>query len=328
MRYGIEHPVINDSDFAVWKSFGVRAWPTFILISPDGRIVQVYSGEGNRGAAEEDIEKLLEKYKGKINESPLPIALEKNKQPNTVLKFPGKITILDGYFSGRPDPIAISDSGHNRILIASSDSGEVMERIGSGEEGLRDGDFSGAQFRRPQGVLYQQNPGGLGAGGILYIADTENHALRKIDLKAKTVTTVAGTGTQGDARPLKDAPAKTTALASPWDLAFYPDNDHIAIAMAGTHQLWSYDINKQTLTTIAGNGNESIDDGAYPNNSLSQPSGLSAYGGKLYFVDSETSSLRVYDGREIHTLIGTGLFDFGYKEGKQGAALMQHPLGV
>lgn len=316
LRYGIEHPVVNDADFKIWQGFGVRAWPTFVLINPDGIIEEVYSGEGNRNQVEDDINSLLKKYKN-INAAKLPISLEKDKAPKTILKFPGKIASAEN-IEGKP-AIFISDSGNNRI-IAVRDDGEIFLKIGSGKAGFKDGDFSVAEFNDPQGLLYND--------GILYVAETKNHALREINLNNKTVKTIAGTGIQGHERRAKNEPALRTPLASPWDLEFYPDKNHIAIAMAGTHQLWSYDIKNKTVSFLAGNGRESIDDGAYPFYSLSQPSGLSALGDKLYFVDSETSSLRVLQNGEIETLIGTGLFDFGYAEGKQGRGLLQHPLGL
>lgn len=312
LRYGIEHPVVNDFNFAIWQRFGVRSWPTFVLIDPNGHVAEAYSGEGNREAVEDDVNELIKKFSGKIVTSKLPIALEKDKTPPTVLSFPGKITPSEnGMF--------VSDSGHHRILELSTD-GKILTEIGSGTEGFKDGDFKTAQFRRPQGVLYKD--------GKLYIADTENHSIRLADLKTKTVSTIAGNGTQGYNRTASNDNALKTEMASPWDLAFYPDDKHIAIAMAGTHQLWSYDIDKKTVSVIAGNGRESIDDGRYPFNSLSQPSGVSPNGGKLYFVDSETSSLRYFENGKIETLIGTGLFDFGYKEGNQESALMQHSLGL
>jgi len=314
LRYGIEHAVVNDFDFSIWKKFGVRAWPTFVLINPQGTIEQVYSGEGNREEAAADIEKLKAKYAGKINTAKLPIALEKDKMPESVLSFPGKLD-----YAADKKLLIVSDSGHQQIVLMEP-SGTITETIGSGKEGFKDGSFEEAEFRRPQGVLFKD--------GLLYIADTENHALRLVDLDKRTVTTLAGTGKQGYERQANNTPALSTPLASPWDLAFYPDDKHIVIAMAGTHQLWSYDIANKTVSVIAGNGRESIDDGKYPYNSLSQPSGLSVADGKLYFVDSETSSLRVYENGEIKTLIGSGLFDFGYKEGTQGEALMQHALGV
>lgn len=312
LRYDLHHPVVNDFDFSIWQKFGVRAWPTFILINPQGTIEQVYSGEGNRAEAEADIEKLRKEYAGRFITAPLPIALEKDKAPPSALSFPGKLDFSDG-------KLLVSDSSHHRVVVMTPD-GRITETIGSGKAGNADSAFENASFNTPQGVLYQD--------GKLYIADTNNHSLRLADFKTKTVTTIAGTGKQGFERRANNAPALEIPLASPWDLAFYPDDKHIVIAMAGTHQLWSYDIDKKTVSVIAGNGRESIDDGKYPYNSLSQPSGLSVHNGKLYFVDSETSSLRVYENGAVKTLIGTGLFDFGFKDGKHGEALMQHAIGV
>jgi len=320
LRYGIHHPVVNDSDFSIWNKFGVRAWPTFILIDPKGLIAGTYSGEGNREKVEADIRALMKKYDGQWRKEMLPIAPEENKVNASTLSFPGKIG-----FDPAPDKAMrymfyLSDSGHHQ-MVRTDTNGRIQDRIGSGSAGFKDGDVAAAQFNTPQGVL-------MGEDGKIYVADTGNHALRAIDLSAHTVTTLAGTGTQGFERNVHNAPSLTAALSSPWDLAFYPDKNHIAIAMAGTHQIWSYDIENKTLSVIAGSGEEAIKDGKYPNNALAQTSGLAAYGNKLYFVDSETSSLRVLENGTVTTLIGSGLFDFGFKDGAKGTALMQHPIGV
>lgn len=317
LRYGITHPVVNDSAFHIWQSFGVRAWPTLVLINPLGKIEAVYSGEGHRAELESKIRSLIKQYANVLNTAPLPLALEKDKTPESVLKYPGKLAYAPDSVFG--EMLFVSDSGHHQIVGLTLEGKEVV-RIGTGSAGNHDGSFSDAMFNTPQGLLYQDN--------TLYVADTENHLLRQIDLKSRTVSTLAGTGVQGYNRTAHNAPALKTPLASPWDLAFYPDHSHISIAMAGTHQLWTYDLSKKTVTVSAGNGNETIIDGRYPDNSLSQPSGVSVSGDKLYFVDSETSSLRMLEGDNVTTLIGTGLFDFGYKEGKQGEARMQHPIGV
>jgi len=319
LRYGIHHPVVNDFDFSTWNAFGIHAWPTFVLINPKGMVEASYSGEGNRKAIERDIKRIQEKYAGAVNKDKLPIALEKDKQPAGVLSFPGKITYAPD-FNGKP-VLFVSDSGHHRIVVMALD-GTIIESIGSGAKGTKDGDFTSAQFNAPQGVLYDA------INHDLFVADTMNHALRVIDFDNGVTRTLAGNGHQGFERNVIRKPALEASLASPWDLAFYPDDKHIVIAMAGLHQLWSYDVAAKTVTVIAGNGAESIDDGRLPQNSLSQPSGLSAADDKLYFVDAETSSLRVLENGEIRTLIGSGLFDFGYKEGLKGTALMQHPLGL
>ncbi len=314
LRYELEHPVVNDYNFRIWNSFGVRSWPTLMLINPLGKLSQVYSGEGHRAEIERDIASLLKIHGDKVNSAPLPYDLEKDKAPKSVLNFPSKLEYAEDIKT-----LFISDSNNNRILGVDL-NGKITVEIGSGKSGNKDGSFATAKFNRPQGILY--------AAGKLYIADTENHILREADLTSQKVKTIAGTGKQGHNRSALDDPALKTALASPWDLAFYPDEHHIAIAMAGTHQLWSYNVTGKTVSILAGNGRESIDDGSYPYNSLSQPSGLVTHKGKLYFVDSETSSLRVLSGKKITTLIGSGLFDFGYVEGKKGTALMQHPLGL
>jgi thiol-disulfide isomerase/thioredoxin len=315
IRYDIKHPVVNDAHFKIWKAFGVSAWPTLILINPEGNIETTFSGEGNLRVMRDAIKKLLKKYS--VISDPLPIKLERDKQPKTALSFPSKLLYVDN-FDTKP-ALFISDSGNNRIVGVRM-NGEMVITIGSGIAGYQDGSFETAQFSKPQGIAYKNN--------VLYVADTVNHRLRKIDFETKMVTTLAGTGERGSPLRSQSVDALPTALASPWDVALYPDDTHLVIAMAGTHQLWSYQIKNKQFSVLAGNGREFIDDGSLPYNSLSQPSGLSARNGKLYFVDSETSSLRLFFEGEVTTLIGTGLFDFGYEEGSRDHARMQHPLGL
>jgi hypothetical protein len=117
-------------------------------------------------------------------------------------------------------------------------------------------------------------------------------------------------------------------MASPWDLAFHPDDSKLVIAMAGTHQLWSLDFKSNQIDVIAGSGEEGIKDGLPVENNLAQPSGLGSLLGNLYFVDAESSSLRFYFETYVRTLVGTGLFDFGMKDGDRKKAQLQHPLGL
>lgn len=317
LRYDIAHPVVNDFDFSTWKAFGVTAWPTFILISPGGQVDSVYAGEGHRSELERGIIRLRDEWAGRLNHKALPLAPERSKSAPTTLSFPGKFA-YEPDFKGKP-VFFVADSGHHRIVVMGLD-GEIVDTIGSRTLGDSDGTFSEASFSSPQGVLYK--------APMLYIADTGNHLLRAANFTTREVTTLAGGGKQGHERDPRNLPGLAVNLASPWDLEFYPDDAHIAIAMAGTHQLWSYDIKAKTLSLLAGDGSESIVDGRLPKNSLSQPSGLSAAGGKLYFVDAETSSLRVLENGSVRTLIGSGLFDFGLADGKRDKARMQHPLGL
>lgn len=300
-RYGINHPVVNDSEFKIWNAFSVEAWPTLVLINPEGKAIKAYSGEGHRGDLDRDIFALSNKYKGKISNTKIALATEDHKM---VFKFPSKISEVQNFSSdGKParSVYFLTDSSHHQI-VGLEKNGKEFLRIGNGKEG-----FGVDTLSRPQGVAFKD--------GVLYIADTANNALRIYDFKTKKITTVGGDGSRGD------------VWASPWALAV-TSPDEITIAMAGTHQLIGFNTKTKQARVVAGSGEESINDGPLPGNSLSQPSGLSLVGGKLYFVDAETSSLRVLEGGKITTLIGTGLFDFGLKDGDKKTALMQHTTGV
>jgi len=312
LRYEITHPVVNDNRFQIWQSFGVRAWPTLILIDPEGNVVLNVSGEGHRELLKSAIEVLTTIYEGKgLTKEPLPVSAETRGEEETSLRFPGKMLVSQG-------KIYISDSNHNRILVTDME-GRVEEAIGSGEQGRRDGPFESAAFHHPQGLaLY---------GDQLFIADTEQHLIRAADFKTRTVKTVAGTGEQ--AQSGKKGKALETSISSPWDLALA--GDRLFIAMAGLHQIWVLDLKQNLIEPFAGSRREDIIDGPLDSSALAQPSGITFDGDHtLYFVDSETSSVRSIDlnkGR-VETLVGTGLFDFGNKTGSYRETQLQHPLGV
>ena len=300
-RYGIHHPVINDSKFEIWNAFGVQAWPTLVLVSPDGRVYKGYSGEGHREDLDKDIATLVKNFKGKINQKIVAVEDDNHKMR---FKFPSKIIEVESFsLDGKPSRSVyfLTDSSHHQIVGLEKNGTEFM-RIGNGKEGMTPDTLA-----RPQGTAFKD--------GILYIADTVNNALRTYDFKTKKITTIGGDGKRG------------SVWASPWDVKF-TSPDELTIAMAGTHQLLGFNIKTKQTRIVAGSGEESINDGILPFNSLSQPSGLSLVNGKLYFVDAETSSLRVLDHGKITTLIGKGLFDFGLKDGDKATALMQHTTGV
>ena len=182
LRYEIEHAVVNDKDFQIWNAYGTSSWPTLAVIDSNGRYVGSVSGEGHFETLDNVIAKLIAENKDKINRTPIKLALEKNKRPKTLISFPGKLVT-----DAKTHRLFITDSNNNRIVIASTD-GRITQTIGSGKMGLKDGDFETAEFYRPQGLRYDP------AADAIYVADTENHAVRKIDLAKKMVTTLAGNG--------------------------------------------------------------------------------------------------------------------------------------
>ena len=194
-RYKIEHPVINDARHELWESFGVNAWPTVILIDPEGYAVWGTSGEITFEQVDRVIRAAMPHYRQKklLDETPLRFDMELHAAVATPLRFPGKIIADEA--SGR---LFISDSNHNRIVVAKLD-GTLLEVIGSGAAGRKDGDFASAQFNQPQGLA-------LG-GDALFVADTENHEIRRVDLAARKVVTVAGTGQQAREPAVPGRPA-------------------------------------------------------------------------------------------------------------------------
>jgi len=315
LRYELEHPVYNDSEYAVWQSYGVRAWPTQVLIDPAGYVVGGVSGEGNYEVFDQAIGKLIEEFrsKGQLNEEPLKLVLERAKVGDLPLAFPGKILA-----DAKTDRLFIADSNHNRIVVTKLD-GTLVDTIGTGDIGAVDGAFDKASFYRPQGLALN--------GDSLYVADTENHLIRRVDLKSRSVETIAGTGQQSHDY-FKTGPARSVALSSPWDLQLVGRT--LYIAMAGPHQIWKLDLDKNEVSTFAGSGREARLDGRLLEAGFAQPSGIASDGKTLYVADSESNIIRAIDltGGAVQTLVGGDLFEFGDVDGSGDDVRLQHPLGL
>lgn len=319
-RLGIHHPVVNDRHFRFWRAYAAQAWPTVMLIGPDGQLIGHRAGEFSFDDFDRIIGAVLEVYEhiGSVNRTPLHFPLDPESAPHSPLYFPGKA--LADPAGGR---LFIADSGHNRVLAAKIAAGggraEVVQNIGSGEAGMLDGPFEAAALHSPNGLALR--------GDTLYIADTENHSIRAADLLNGTLTTLAGTGQQAATRT--GGVGTAAALNSPWDL-LVRDN-YLYIAMAGTHQLWRMDLSSGEVRPFVGSGREDLTDALNPQAALAQPSGLATDGQRLLFADSESSAVRAADFAPegyTQTLLGEGLFEFGDKDGKRLQARLQHCLGV
>jgi thiol-disulfide isomerase/thioredoxin len=320
LRNGVTHPIVNDHDFRIWRKFEVRAWPTLVLLRPDGTIDRTVSGEGKIPELRKAVLELRKKFP-KRSKAKVPVALEKDRAVSGEFNYPSKVV-----YDSASKKLVVVDSSHHQIAVYDWDakSPTLLKpafRLGkSGVAGYANGSGGEVRFNRPQGAVLSK--------GVLYVADTGNHAIRRVELASKRVSTLAGNGKQGKLLELKKKVAASTALVSPWDVAFHPNENHLVMAMAGTHQLWSLDMKTRMISVIAGTGKESIDDGMPGENSLAQPSGLASLLGSLYFVDAETSALRFYFEGFVRTLVGKDLFDFGFKDGDRKRALLQHPTGV
>jgi sugar lactone lactonase YvrE len=342
-RYEIEHPVVNDARHVIWDKFQVRSWPTLAVIDPEGNLVAYNSGEIDFETLDAFFKKVLPYYQknGLLKPSPPPPtgASAGMAAADTPLRYPGKVLAHEA-----SDRLYIADSNHNRIVVTKLD-GTLVETIGNGQIGADDGDYGKATFDHPQGMALDKD--------TLYVADTENHLLRKVDLKRKQVSTIAGTGKQSHPRMEEfiegGGPARRvgrplkTALNSPW--ALWVEGRELYIAMAGPHQIWKMSLGKPEIGPFAGNGREDIVDGphlpalpfAEGSSSFAQPSGLASDGKVLYVADSEGSSIRAvpFDtAQNVTTIVGTAwapqgrLFLFGDVDGQGQSVRLQHALGL
>ncbi|MFZ5847654.1 MAG: NHL domain-containing thioredoxin family protein [Actinomycetota bacterium] len=338
-RYEVTHPVLDDPDLETWQAFTARAWPTLVLVDPEGYVVAQYAGEGHEHAIDALVAELREEYLGKGTLQPGDSPYVAPEPSTRDLKFPAKAIRLAG------KGFLVADAGHHQLVQLDEDAATVVRRIGSGERGRADGPAEHASFNEPNGLALLPSEVAEQVGYDVVVADTVNHLLRGVDTATGTVRTVAGNGKQwmqGDG---------TASLSSPWDVAWWQGS--VWVAMAGIHQLWTFDPVTGEVDVAAGTTNEGLLDGPLPEAWFAQTSGLAADGDRLWLADSETSSLRYVEvstsgaatlrqaqgtagstsaastsGARVHTVVGKGLFDFGFRDGPGDEALLQHPLGV
>ena len=322
LRYGLEHPVINDRDLRIWHAWGVKAWPTLAVVDPGGTLFGFHVGENVYQHLKPVITQLVRAYDQRLDRTPLRLKLERQGLPQTVLSFPGKV--LADEAGGR---LFVADTNHHRIVVADINSGQVINVIGQGSAGLENGSFQKAAFNWPQGLTLSPD------GNVLYVADTANHAIRQVDLTAETVATLVGTGKQTRRLPPQGGTAPDVDLASPWDVLL--NGDTLYIAMAGTHQIWQLTLPTGQITPLVGSSLEGLANGPLAEAQLAQPSGLALDDqGRLHFADSESSLMRraevgVPNG-QVDTVAGGShnLFSFGDVDGVGKEVRFQHPLGL
>lgn len=352
-RYEVHHPVLDDPELLMWREYTARAWPTLVVIDPEGYIVAHLAGEGHAHSIDALLGALVQEHeaKGTLHRGDGPFVLPEPEP--TTLRFPAKaVALSNGNF-------LVADAGHHSLAEIAPDWETLVRRIGTGDRGFADGGPEAAQFSEPNGLCVVPPEYALLAGYDVVVADTVNHALRGVRLLDGHVQTLAGNGLQY----LVGGPDNDGRLSSPWDVAFWPELGKFVVAMAGNHTLWTFDPATATAEWFAGTMNEGLTDGTGSDAWFAQPSGLAvgpvaatgagsgggsrtdavaargagdgaagaSAGTRVWVADSETSALRFLDldgGPKVSTAIGQGLFDFGLRDGEGSQALMQHPLGV
>lgn len=311
-RHHLRHPVANDPEFHLWRAYGVKAWPSFVLIDPAGDVVGLMRGEGRREQLDELIATHIAEAETRGLLVPSPTQLARRPEPQGELSFPGRVLATRQH-------LYISDSGRNRVLETYYD-GRIRRVFGCATAGLLDGNEEAAMFDSPQGLAI--------AGDYVYVADTGNHAIRRIHIKSGDILTVAGTGKQGRYTADSFRDALHAQLNSPRDLTCYEST--LYIAMAGQHQIWNMNLNHMGIARYAGLGRGDLVDGTLAQACFAQPSGIDMYNHDLLIIDAESSALRSIEvsSGTVSTLVGRGLFDFGDREGVGSDARLQYPLDI
>jgi DNA-binding beta-propeller fold protein YncE len=311
-RHHINFPVVHDPGLTISRAWGIRKWPTQVLVDPAGYILGALSGEGRLSELKQVIDYQVNRIGGGFVAGESSFSILQSPEPASVLSFPGRIVASDS-------KVYIADSGNHRILVAAK-NGSVLRQYGGAAAGLIDGDATSAAFNNPQGMVLE--------GEYLYVADEGNHAIRRIHTRKNDVVTVAGTGRQGSSAIIDGTDPASVDLNSPCDLAF--KRGMLYIAMAGSHQIWRFSLLKNTLEVFSGSGEENLVNGPPGEAAFAQPSGLTILGDKLYTADAGSSAIRCVDLATgfVSTLVGAGLFEYGDVDGEGAIARLQYPLDI
>lgn len=331
-RHDIEHLVLNDPNMSTWEAYGVKAWPTLVLIDPAGEIIGTFSGEGHGHAIDALISSTIDDFETSktLIRGEFEVSFEEYKPG--IYNQPGKITLIPEhyreYFQGAD--LLVSNSGsHNLLAVSSDDLSQPVLEIGCAIRGSSDGDYAAAEFNEPYGAIFFQPELAATLGFELLIADTANHLIRAVSIKNQSVSTIAGTGNQWMQNDLIAGPALEVSISTPWDLTL--SGNQILIAMAGEHRIWSLDLATMHISVLAGTSHEGLQDGSFQDAWFAQSSAIlqsTVTENLVWVVDSETSSLRKLENQSVATVIGKGIYEFGHVDGHASDALLQHPLGI
>ncbi len=308
-RLGIDHPVLDDPDLITWQQYGVRGWPTVVVVNPRSEVVGAVTGDGNGPLLHRVVQEQVELHRETTHVQRHRLALRPPAitmtRPPGGLAFPAKVA------TNRRGRIAIADSGNDRVVVADL-VGEHLARITHLLTGLS----------RPQGVrLY---------GSDLVVCDTGHDRVVLVDLASRP-------GLDEEVEPdpagivrLRVRPDEIIAsgLAAPADVIADVDRSFVVAESAG-QRLWRIPADGSSPAVIAGDRYEGLVDGPAGDAELAQPSGLTRLADAVAFVDAESSALRLLQNRgRVGTLAGIGLFDWGLRDGRTSTARMQHPEGV
>lgn len=306
-RAGITAPVVLDSHWEAWRRFGVESWPTVVLIDANSREAGRLVGLG------EPLEPALAGLcQGAPAAGGRPIAMSMGPDARGELRHPTGLVVT-------PERLYLADSGNHRVLECNH-HGRILRQFGTGTADMTDGSAEVAGFNRPHGLA-------LGHGQ-LYVADTGNHAIRRINLSSGLVDTVLGSGRSGDPVEGTIQQARDTPLCQPSGLVMV--GNELLVSLCGDNRVWSYDLGSRRLAWRAGSGALDLRDGGGHLAAFAQPVWLTQVDGIVYVCDALSSAVRSLQlrGELVQTVTGQGMWQFGHADGGRSQALLQYPLAI
>lgn len=310
-RLGLKFPVANDRGWITWQHYGIASWPSVVLLDGSGKVRQVLTGDDQGAALERAIADLIDELGG-VSTPPRDDDSLSGQEPATALAFPAGLTATDTH-------LYVADTGHQRILECNFD-GRVLRQFGSGHADHVDGPAGEAAFRAPRGMCVIRDS--------IYVADSGNHAIRRIRLHDGHVETLLGNGRPG--APNEGAVPTGAACQLNQPTAVAGSGNRLFVALAGNNQLWEFDLTKLVMRFVAGTGQLGIADGPGHNAVFGQPMGLALVQQTLYVVDAASSAIRAVQvqNNTVQTLVGQGLYEFGETDGQRREARLQFPQGI
>jgi hypothetical protein len=307
--------VLDDPEMTTWQEYGVRAWPTLVVIDPEGYAVGMASGEGHAGEIEALIERLLDEPGAAAGDA--PSHLPPPTLDDTFLAYPGKVASDGG------TRLAVADTGHDRVLVVRLD-GRVLAEFGGFDQpqGVR---FDGSRLLVCDTVgdrLVAVDLAGGGrtvlAGGIsspwdvvrldaerLVVAEAGRHRLVAVPSGGGAAVPLAGTRAEG----LLDGAALAAHLAQPSGLAVLRGG---ALAIADSEVSALRVLRDGEVATLVGEGlfEWGADDGDRATARLQHPLGVAALpDGAIAVADTFNSRLRIWRDGRLSTLATTEALD-------------------
>ncbi|HEY4530818.1 MAG TPA: hypothetical protein VIG97_10925 [Luteimonas sp.] len=310
-RFGF--PIGHDADWVAWQHYGIEAWPTVVLLDAEGRMRERFVGDGQLREIDAAVARLqAEATPRSLNAE--RIEMRRGGEPMLPLRFPAGLALSGGY-------LYVADSGHHRVLECDL-SGRVLRQFGSGGAGFIDGPMELAAFNRPQGLCVERD--------TLYIADTGNHAVRRIHLRTGDIDTVVGAGRPGTPTEGPVSDPRMVALDQPRAVAASLAATSLYIATAGDNRVWRFDLSAPGIALVGGSGELAVADGTAAAAAFAEPSSLASVQQLVYICDSAGSAIRSANARTgvVTTLVGGDAWNHGKADGARSEARLQQPQAI